>query len=231
MGMKLYRGKLVAFAETGTEGYMWMLHEDGKVGYEGLVSIDGGDQLKIYRDDESIAFNNIIRPDHRVWDAYRENPKDSKLGCWMHWAQRGWDPNRWAALFFNYDLTEKRKKAGDLRAELTKKRESVNRIVFTKDLKLSNGITWYFNEEDVDHSRIGGKQKPNTLPSVLVAAKLDSKTLVFNKSLSLKLTRKGIELQAPGVYPGDDHLTRSFVVNKDLIDRAYHDEDCVYTST
>lgn len=127
MGKKKYFGVLEAFWETGTEGIWWMICEDGKSGYDSLVMIKNGDHLKIYNHDGTVAFDGIIEMDLKAgWTEYPLNPghgQPSALGHWIHWTQKGWNPDDWAALFFDVDIktgiaTEKEK---PLRAELTKK--------------------------------------------------------------------------------------------------------------
>lgn len=41
-------GALEAFAETGTEGEIWSVHEYGKQGYDGLNCLRNGDKLTVY---------------------------------------------------------------------------------------------------------------------------------------------------------------------------------------
>lgn len=231
--MKRYLGRLEPFSETGTEGMCWMLFEDGKFSYDALVNIDNGDYLKIYYPEGAVAFRGIVDQDHQVgWTEFPQNPghgKPSALGCWIHWTQRGWDPDAWASLFFNYDLKAKKRFDGYLRAELTKKKEVVNRVVFSKDIKLTNGITWYFNEEDINHNRINGKKRNNTIPVNIVAAKLDSKTLVFNKRV-LYLTIRGKKAIFQYRENMPNYQQTTLTIDKNLVAMAYRDEDLIYTT-
>ena len=112
-----YRGVVDWFAETGTEGAIWVLEEDGKTGYEALVLIEEGDRLKIFAEDGSVLFVGVIKPDYKIgWTEYPKNPgygQPSALGYWIHWTQTGWKPDDWAKLFI-------RDNSNYLRAELYK---------------------------------------------------------------------------------------------------------------
>lgn len=118
--LKKYTGILTDFFETGCEGVMWALLKDGKdkEGHKSLEFIEAGDYLTIYDTDGSIIFKGKIIPDRKIgWQEYPKNPghgKPSALGYWIHWTQKGWQPDDWASLFI-------RGKKLPLRAELVRK--------------------------------------------------------------------------------------------------------------
>ncbi len=84
-----------------------MLYKDGKEGYEALEDIEAGDVLTIYNEDGSVLFEGKIVPDYKIgWQEYPLNPGHGQpcaLGCWVHWTQKGWKPDDWAALFLRGD--------------------------------------------------------------------------------------------------------------------------------
>jgi hypothetical protein len=116
--MKIFKGVLDWWFETGTEGVVWILQEDGKTGYSGLVVIKPGDYLKVFRADGSVIFEGGITLDITTGlQASPYNPEykqQAALGYWIHWIQQGWSPDDWARLF----MPEEGKP--HLRAELTR---------------------------------------------------------------------------------------------------------------
>lgn len=120
------RGVLEGYVETGTEGYEWAVYEDGKRGYEGLHLIEQGDYLRVCDENGEVRFEGFIRQDFKAgWMEYPLNPgygQPSALGLWIHWTQKGWTPDDWAALFMRPYLRDERK-GPPLRAELTMNRK------------------------------------------------------------------------------------------------------------
>ena len=107
------------FFETGCEGVLWVFYEDGKRGYDALHEIEDGDMLAVYNEDGSIAFEGKIVSDWKIGYAeYPMNPghgQPTALGFWIHWTQKGWQPDDWARLFI-------REEGKELRAKLIKKK-------------------------------------------------------------------------------------------------------------
>ncbi len=103
--MREVRGVPYAFFETGTEGVMWSVLEDGKSGYDALNIIEEGDHLTIYANDEkeTVMFSGLIVEDVETGlYSHPQNPRYKQqvaLGMWIHWVQEGWEPDQWAELF------------------------------------------------------------------------------------------------------------------------------------
>lgn len=99
------KGILDPWIETGTEGAVWTVYEDGATGYEGMIVLHKGDQLTIFdADNTTILFQGIIEPDRKIgYEPYPMNPEfgqPTALGYWIHWTQAGFKPDDWAQLFF-----------------------------------------------------------------------------------------------------------------------------------
>ena len=107
--MARYVGTVNFWCETGTEGMIWVFMQHEKVGYDGLLCLEKDDHLTIYDDHEKIIFDGIIDPDEKI--GQKQHPFAEKgvkqpaaLGYWIHWTQKGWQPNDWAALFIRDPL-------------------------------------------------------------------------------------------------------------------------------
>lgn len=104
--MTIY-GKLSAWFETGLEGVVWVVNEDGKDGYEGLHVLHEGDHLTILnRQDGIIWAGKIVCDQERGKIPRPTNPdflQQAALGCWIHWVQQGFEPDEWAAFFLRPD--------------------------------------------------------------------------------------------------------------------------------
>ena len=111
------RGVCFLSSETGTEGGWWAMQEDGFVTedghwrYEGLQYLKEGDDFIVYADDGSVLFHDIIHQDTRTGAIARQVIRGGKVvnhpryiqqvvgGMWVHWIQRGVDPEAWGRLF------------------------------------------------------------------------------------------------------------------------------------
>ena len=59
--MTTITGVLDAYFETGTEGVIWSVYEDGKTGYDGLNCLHTGDHLTIYdKKDRNNTYGTVI---------------------------------------------------------------------------------------------------------------------------------------------------------------------------
>jgi hypothetical protein len=82
-------GRLEAFCETGTEGIIWSVYEDGKTGYDGLNCLEDGDFLKIFNDAArtEVAWEGEIKLKY---------PPATRFNRGI---QRGVDEQNWARMF------------------------------------------------------------------------------------------------------------------------------------
>lgn len=107
-------GNLVAWFETGLEGFVWTVQEPGK-GYDGLHVIQQGDRLVVRDAKGAIAFEGVIEEDREsCWTQRYPGATHGQPcvdGYWVHWTQRGVDPSSWVRMFT----------VGEYSAELQKK--------------------------------------------------------------------------------------------------------------
>ena len=115
--LKEIKGVCFLFSETGTEGGWWAVQEDGFVTetghweYEGLNYLKEGDDFTVYAEDGSILFHGVIHQDSKTGAIPRQVLRKGKLvndrkwkqqavgGWWVHWVQKGMDPEAWGELF------------------------------------------------------------------------------------------------------------------------------------
>ena len=100
------RGELVDWFETGLEGVVWAIEPDGAVGFD-LKVIHEGDHLTIVDRDGAIRWQGVIECDRETGKIPRPtNPEflqQTALGFWIHWVQRGFEPDHWAAFFMRHE--------------------------------------------------------------------------------------------------------------------------------
>lgn len=104
-GIKTIKGTLEAFWETGSEGVIWIINEEGKKGYDGFNCIEEGDYLTIYSKKKKIVWEGLIECDRKT--RYRKHPlnldfgQQEVCGYWVHWLPAGVaDLEKWARYFF-----------------------------------------------------------------------------------------------------------------------------------
>lgn len=112
------KGVCFLYSETGTEGGFWAMQEDGyetKEGdwsYEGLRCLKEGDEFTVFGDDGRVLWNGIIHQDTETGAIHHHVLRNGKVVCdrnwkqqvvggmWVHWIQKGMDPDAWGAFFF-----------------------------------------------------------------------------------------------------------------------------------
>lgn len=101
----MIKGKLEAFFETGTEGVIWSIYEDGKQGYDGLHPLNNGDYLTIFHSSKpyTIVWEGTVDLEYETnYRPYPTNPEygqQAVLGRWVHGVQRDVVPEDWAMWF------------------------------------------------------------------------------------------------------------------------------------
>ncbi len=122
MEPKKHTGVLDGFLETGTEGVIWIFEKDQRAGSEHMTCLENDDHLKVYGTNNSILFDGKIEKDFQIGrQKHPLNPsvwQPVALGLFIHWTQKGWEPDNWARLFIGY--WESGDKIERLRAELIK---------------------------------------------------------------------------------------------------------------
>lgn len=101
----IIKGKLDPFFETGTEGVIWSVYEDGKEGYDGLHCLEDGDYLMVFNpDDDSLVWEGNVNLEYeRNYRPYPMNPKYGQqevYGFWVHGLQENVEPEDWGTWFF-----------------------------------------------------------------------------------------------------------------------------------
>jgi hypothetical protein len=102
-----FEGELVDYFETGAEGVIWMLEDDRRFGRAALELICEGDDLTIIDQLGKVLWRGVVRCDKEIGlRPYPMNPEYSQqcaLGHWVHWIQRGFNPDDWARFFIRPD--------------------------------------------------------------------------------------------------------------------------------
>lgn len=115
--IKEMKGVCFLHSETGAEGGWWAMQEDGfatgedQWSYAGLRNLEEGDDFTVYADDGRVLFHGIIHQDTKTGAVPRRVIHKGKVvtdhlwkqqvvgGMWVHWIQKGMDPEAWGELF------------------------------------------------------------------------------------------------------------------------------------
>jgi hypothetical protein len=104
--MTTIKGKLEPFFETGTEGVVWSVFEDGVQGYDALHCLYQGDYLTIFdpEDPTKVVWEgNIDLEFERNYEKFPMNPQygqQAVMGMWVHGIQSDVEPDDWGTWFF-----------------------------------------------------------------------------------------------------------------------------------
>jgi hypothetical protein len=104
--MTTIKGKLEPFFETGTEGIIWSVYEDGREGYDGLNCLADGDYLTVFdpADPTKVIWEGTIDFEwERNYRQYPMNPQYGQQevgGFWVHGLQSDVTPAEWGHWFF-----------------------------------------------------------------------------------------------------------------------------------
>jgi hypothetical protein len=115
--MKEMKGVCFLHSETGTEGGLWAMQEDGfadKYGYwsyEGLRYLEEGDDFAVFAKHRNVLWHGIIHGGSKTGRIPRQVIRNGKLvnhrawkqqvvgGMWVHRVQKGMGPEAWGELF------------------------------------------------------------------------------------------------------------------------------------
>ena len=97
-------GKLMPFYETGLEGTLWSVHEDGKEGYDGLNPLQSGHILTVFND---AARTEVLWSGVVDFEMDRQSQSDllhaqkysTRLGPWGYGLPRNMHPYDWVNMF------------------------------------------------------------------------------------------------------------------------------------
>ena len=97
-------GKLMPYYETGMEGTLWSVHEDGKDGYDGLNPLENGMLLTVFNDaartqvlwQGTIDFEKDRAQQEALLRAQKYPPR---LGPWGYGLPKNIHPYDWVNMF------------------------------------------------------------------------------------------------------------------------------------
>ena len=191
------KGKCDPYFETGTEGVIWSVYEDGKEGYDGLHCLNEGDYLTIFDPADSTKVvweGNIDLEYERNYLPFPMNPEYGQqaiMGMWVHGIQRNVEPDDWGTWFFKAYPAEVIKseigrlfrcKSSTIEGHLwSGKGSPYNSIKDTGDLiiKFKNGGYYRYKDVDADtfwefeSAESKGKYHARNIKNVFVVEKID----------------------------------------------------------
>lgn len=115
--MREMKGVCFLHSETGTEGGWWAMQEDGYISddghwrYEGMQYLEEGDDFTVFADNGSVLWHGIIHQGSETCAVPHRVIRNGKVvtdhswkqqvvgGLWVHWIQKGMDPETWGELF------------------------------------------------------------------------------------------------------------------------------------
>lgn len=102
--MKVFRGKLTHFFETGSEGTYWVLKQSDNNDVKELIFLRTGDELTIRDENGAVVFNGLIAEDRSI--NLQRRPSTQVMqpvskGHWVQWLQPGVDPDVWGYWFMS----------------------------------------------------------------------------------------------------------------------------------
>lgn len=103
---KIIEGKLMPYYETGMEGTMWALHEDGQEGYDGLNKLENGQLLTVFNDAArtDILWQGVIdfeMDSDKQKQIFKAHKYHAGLGGWRFGVQKDIHPYDWIEMFYS----------------------------------------------------------------------------------------------------------------------------------
>lgn len=93
------------YFETGTEGVIWSANLLGAPGYDALVCLEEGDQLRVLDDQGRVAWSGVVALEydrrHRPYPGNPQYGQQEIKGFWVHGFQSDLPPEVWSEWFFS----------------------------------------------------------------------------------------------------------------------------------
>ena len=103
---QIIEGTLMPYYETGMEGTLWSVHEDGKDGYDGLNPLQDGQLLTVFNDAArtEVLWQGVIdleRDPQKQDELLRAQKYSTRLGPWGYGLPKNIHPYDWVNMFAN----------------------------------------------------------------------------------------------------------------------------------